>query len=90
MKRIVITNLFVQNGNMATKEKTRVLRTPEMVLTARGHVVNKWCGSCAFKEIQAVPDGKVEGLRHCPKKNIYVEIDDICRECELDEKLEKL
>lgn len=75
---------------MATKEKTRVLRTPEMVLTARGHVVNKWCGSCAFKEIQAVPDGKVEGLRHCPKKNIYVEIDDICREWELDEKLEKL
>ena len=90
MKRIVITNLFVQNGNMATKEKTRVLRTPEMVLTARGHVVNKWCGSCAFKEIQAVPDGKVEGLRHCPKKNIYVEIDDICSEWELEEKIAKL
>ncbi|MBR3330730.1 MAG: hypothetical protein IKG25_05865 [Mogibacterium sp.] len=75
---------------MATKEKTRVLRTPEMVLTARGHVVNKWCGSCAFKEIQAVPDGKVEGLRHCPKKNIYVEIDDICSEWELEEKIAKL
>ena len=75
---------------MATREKTRVLRTPEMVLTARGHVVNKWCGSCAFKEIQAVPDGKVECLRHCSKMNIYVEIDDICREWKLEEKIAKL
>lgn len=68
---------------MATREETRVLRTPEMVLTARKHVVNKWCGSCAFKEI-------VDGNRHCTKMNIYVEIDDICREWELEEKIAKL
>ena len=61
-----------------------------MVLTAHGHVVNKWCGSCAFKEIQAASNGTGEGKRHCSKLDIEVEIDDVCREWDLDEKLAAL
>lgn len=87
-KQIVIINLFVVNGNMATREKTRVLRTPSMVRSANGHAVNKWCGSCAHKEIQA--GSSAEGRRWCTKLAQEVDIDDICPEWELDEKLAKL
>lgn len=86
-KRIVITNLFVLNGNMA-KEKVRVLRTPSMVRSANGHAVNKWCGSCSHKEIQA--GSSAEGRRWCTKLAQEVDIDDICPEFDLDEKLAKL
>lgn len=72
------------------REKTRAFRTPAMVLTEHGNVVNKWCGSCAHKEIQSASTGTVDGQRHCTKLDIIVEIDDICREWELEEKLEKL
>lgn len=70
------------SGNMA-KEERKLLRTPEMVRTAHGHVANKWCGSCAYKEMK-------DGGRTCSKLSEQVEIDDICREWELDERIARL
>ena len=81
-------NLIVVSGKTMAKEKVRVLRTPSMVRTANGHAVNKWCGSCAHKEIQA--GSSAEGRRWCTKLAQEVDIDDICPEWELDEKLAKL
>ena len=68
----------------------KLLRTPELVKTKRGHVVNKWCGSCKFKEIQASTGGSSEGKRWCTMLNKEVELDDICEEWELYEKLAAL
>lgn len=71
-------------------EKTRILRTPSLVRTKNGHVVNVWCGSCRHKEIQAVSSGGSESKRHCTKLDIFVELDDVCNEWDLDEKLAAL
>lgn len=54
-----------------------------MVLSEHGHAVNKWCGSCQFKEV-------ADEHRLCKKHNIYVEIDGICNDWELEEKLSKI
>ena len=66
------------------REITRMMRVPSLVLTKNGHAVNKWCGSCQHKEMEA------EAKRHCTKLDIYVEVDDICQDWELDEKLAQL
>ena len=71
-------------------ENTRMARVPSLVRTKNGHVVNKWCGSCQHKEVCAAQSGSAEAKRHCKKLDIYVELDDICKEWDLDEKLAAL
>ena len=71
-------------------EKIIIMRTPDMMRTAHGHVVNKWCGSCRHKEIQAVSSGGSESKRLCTRLGVYVELDDICNEYDIDEKLAAL
>lgn len=63
------------------KSKFLIKRT--VLKTAHGHEVNKWCGSCIFKEI-------FDGVRICTKLNHQVEIDDICLEYEMDDKIAAL
>lgn len=72
------------------KEKERIYRTPDMMRTMRGYVVNKWCGSCQYKEIGSASSGSADSQRHCTRLGIDVEIDNICREFELHEKLAAL
>lgn len=71
-------------------EKRRLYRNASLVKTKRGHVVNKWCGSCQYKEIQASSGGSSDVLRWCNKLQHSVEIDDICGEWKLEEKIAKI
>ena len=75
---------------MAKKKEERPMRIPSLVATEHGYAVNKWCGSCKNKEIQSASTGTADGERHCIKLDIIVDIDDICQEWELEEKLKKL
>ena len=61
-----------------------------MVRTKNGHAVNKWCGSCRQKEIVAQSIGTGESKRHCKILDIFVDVDDVCKEWDLDEKLAAL
>lgn len=72
------------------REITRMMRVPSLVRTKNGHVVNKWCGSCQHKEIQAQSRGTDDSQRHCKILDIYVEVDDVCKEWDLDDKLAAL
>ena len=47
------------------REITRMMRVPSLVRTKNGHAVNKWCGSCQHKEVQAVSSGSGESKRFC-------------------------
>lgn len=67
--------------NMA-KDSFIVRRTPSQVKTAHGHLVCKWCGSCAYKEMK--------DKRMCSKLGIEVAIDNICPEWMLEEKIARL
>ena len=67
-----------------------MMRIPSLVRTKNGHAVNKWCGSCQHKEIQTVSSGTGESKRFREKLGIFVEMDDICVDWQLEDKLAAL
>ena len=72
-------------------EKKNFHRETRVLKTKHGHECNMWCGSCAFKEIQAkLGGGSAEGLRWCTMLNKEVELDDLCEKYKMDDKIAQL
>ena len=73
---------------MAKKKEERPMRIPSLVATEHGYAVNKWCGSCKFKEILA--HNGAEGIRWCGVVGHEIDVDDICPEYQMNEAIARL